>query len=159
LKKNLLLLVLVLSAVVHKNSLAQGGDLLIQQYSKGPQLDWNYSKWVLSAGPQLYRMNTDMGTTSPTLTFGGILELEYRLSKNVGVIIGGQYNPITYTFIEKDSLRKNRLKYLGYPLLLRLQPTSKVSFSLGGIYQVSNFLILMVFLKIVLVYLYKLLII
>ena len=116
-------------------SLAQGGDLLIQQYSKGPGLDENFSKWSLRIGPQVNRINTDLGTSSPTLTLGGGAELEYRLSKTVGLVIGAQYNPISYSYFEDDSIATDRLKYISYPLILRLQPTAKVSFGLGLVYQ------------------------
>lgn len=118
------------------SSLAQGGELLIQQYSKGPGLDENYAKWSLRFGPQLNRINTDLGTSSPTLTLGGLLEFEYRLSKNVGLVSGAQYTPIKYSYIEGDSTATDQLKYISYPLLLRLQPTPKVSFGLGVVYQV-----------------------
>jgi hypothetical protein len=114
---------------------AQGGDLLIQQYSKGPGLDENFSKWSLRIGPQVNRINTDLGTSSPTLTLGGGVELEYRLSKTVGLVIGAQYNPISYSYFEDDSAATDRLNYISYPLILRLQPTAKVSFGLGLVYQ------------------------
>lgn len=114
---------------------AQGGDLLIQQYNRGPQLDSNYSKWSFRLGPQLNRINTDLGTTSPTLTFGGLVEIEYRFSKTVGLVSGAQFTPISYSYIEADSLTIDRLKYISYPLMLRLQPTYKLSFGLGIIYQ------------------------
>mgnify|MGYP000380315611 CR=1 FL=1 len=58
-----LLLLLVASA-----TFAQGGDLLIQQYSKGPSLGQSYSKWSLYAGTEINRINTDLSTTSPTIT-------------------------------------------------------------------------------------------
>ena len=116
-------------------SFAQGGDLLIQQYSKGPGLDQNYSKWTVRIGPQLNRINTDLGTTSPTLTLGSLLEFEYRLSKTVGLVSGAQYNPISYSYNEGDSTATDRLKYIGYPLMLRLQPTNNVSLGLGIVYQ------------------------
>jgi len=114
---------------------AQGGDLLIQQYNRGPQLDSNYSKWSFRLGPQLNRINTDLGTTTPTLTFGGLVEIEYRFSKTVGLVSGPQFTPISYSYIEADSLAIDRLKYISFPLMLRLQPTYKLSFGLGIIYQ------------------------
>ena len=117
------------------SSFAQGGDLLIQQYSKGPGLDQNFSKWSLRIGPQINRINTDLGTNSPTLTLGGGVEIEYRLSKTTGLIIGALYNPISYNYIEGDSKATDRLKYITYPLLLKLQPTTKISFGLGLVYQ------------------------
>ena len=114
---------------------AQGGDLLIQQYNRGPQLDSKHSKWSFQLGPQLNRINTDLGTTTPTLTFGGLVEIEYRFSKTVGLVSGAQFTPISYSYIEGDSLAIDRLKYISYPLMLRLQPTYKLSFGLGIIYQ------------------------
>jgi len=114
---------------------AQGGDLLIQQYNRGPQLDSKYSKWSFQLGPQLNRINTDLGTTTPTLTFGGLVEIEYRFSKTVGLVSGAQFTPISYSYIEADSLAIDRLKYISYPLMLRLQPSYKLSFGLGIIYQ------------------------
>lgn len=98
-------------------------------------MDSNYSKWSFRLGPQLNRINTDLGTTSPTLTFGGLVEIEYRFSKTVGLVSGAQFTPISYSYIEADSLTIDRLKYISYPLMLRLQPTYKLSFGLGIIYQ------------------------
>ena len=117
------------------NCFAQDGDLLIQQYNKGPGLDQNFSKWSLRIGPQINRINTDLGTSSPTLTFGGGMEIEYGFSKTTGLVIGGQYTPISYTYIEGDSTATDRLKYISLPLLLRLRPTTKISFGLGLVYQ------------------------
>lgn len=114
---------------------SQGGDLLIQQYNRGPQLDSNYSKWSFRLGPQLNRINTDLGTTTPTLTLGGLVEIEYRFSKTVGLVSGAQFTPISYSYIEADNLAKDHLKYISYPLMLRLQPTYRLSFGLGIIYQ------------------------
>jgi len=114
---------------------AQGGDLLIQQYRRGPQLDGKYSKWSFRIGPQLNRINADLATSSPTLSLGGLLEIEYRFSKTVGLAASAQFTPIHYTFLEGDSLAMDQLQYLSYPLLLRLQPTAKLSLGLGVIYQ------------------------
>jgi len=98
-------------------------------------LDSNYSKWSFRLGPQLNRINTDLGTTTPTLTLGGLVEIEYRFSKTVGLVSGAQFTPISYSYIEADTLAKDRLKYISYPLMLRLQPTYRLSFGLGIIYQ------------------------
>jgi predicted porin len=98
-------------------------------------LDSNYLKWSFRLGPQLNRINTDLGTTTPTLTLGGLVEIEYRFSKTVGLVSGAQFTPISYSYIEADTLAKDRLKYISYPLMLRLQPTYRLSFGLGIIYQ------------------------
>ena len=107
-KKNCytLLFIFFLGGVI---SFAQGGKLLIQQYSKGPELDQNYSKWSLRFGPQLSRINTDLGTTSPTLSLGGLMEIEYRLSKTVGLVSGVQFTPISYSYMEGDSTATDQL--------------------------------------------------
>ncbi len=115
---------------------SQGGDLLIQQYSKGPGLDQNFSKWSLRIGPQINRINTDLKTSSPTLTLGGGMEIEYGLSKTTGLVIGAQYTPISYSYNEGDSSATDRLKYISLPFLLKLQPTTKISFGLGLVYQI-----------------------
>lgn len=127
----------------------QGGDLLIQQYDKGPELDRDYSRWYLRIGPQLNLINTNLRTTSPKISLGGIIELEYRLSKTIGLLGGAQYTPIIYSypldnfigndrlkFISYPLIRKDQLKYISYPLMLRLQPTDKLSFGLAIVYQV-----------------------
>ena len=133
-KRIYFLFILISSLFSSINSLAQGGELLIQQYSKGPQLDQNYSKWTIKLGPQLNRLNTDLGTTSPTLTIGGLVEIEYKLSKTVGLKTGSQFTPIAYRFAVGDSIGQDHLKYLSLPLILKLQPTKKVSFGLGLLY-------------------------
>ena len=134
--KSILSFILFYFILVGFSCFAQGGDLLIQQYSKGPGLDENFSKWSLRIGPQINRINTDLGTGSPTLTFGGGIEIEYGLSKTTGLVIGAQYTPISYSYIEGDYTATDRLKYISLPLLLRLKPTTKISFGLGIVYQI-----------------------
>ena len=134
--KSILSFILFYFILVGFSCFAQGGDLLIQQYSKGPRLDENFSKWSLRIGPQINRINTDLGTGSPTLTFGGGIEIEYGLSKTTGLVIGAQYTPISYSYIEGDYTATDRLKYISLPLLLRLKPTTKISFGLGPVYQI-----------------------
>lgn len=124
-----LLLLLVASA-----TFAQGGDLLIQQYSKGPSLGQSYSKWSLYAGTEINRINTDLSTTSPTITLGALFHLEYRFSKSVGLVTGANFTPISYTYPVSDSLGKDQLKYISFPLFLRVHPTEKVSLSFGALY-------------------------
>ena len=95
--KSTLSFILLYFILVGFSGFSQGGDLLIQQYSKGPGLDQNFSKWSLRIGPQINRINTDLKTSSPTLTLGGGMEIEYGLSKTTGLVIGAQYTPISYS--------------------------------------------------------------
>jgi hypothetical protein len=120
--------------LVVTNLCAQGGELLIQQYSKGPSLGHTYSKWNFHGGTEVNRINTDLSTTSPTITLGALLHVQYRFSKSVGLITGANYTPISYTYPVSDSLGKDRLKYISIPLLLRVHPTEKVSISFGALY-------------------------
>ena len=108
-----LLLFLVASA-----TFAQGGDLLIQQYSKGPSLGQSYSKWSLYAGTEINRINTDLSTSSPTITLGALFHLEYRISKSVGLVTGANFTPISYSYPVSDSLGKDQLNQIsGIPAL------------------------------------------
>lgn len=113
----------------------QGSNLLIQQYNRGPALGQSYSRFSFKVGPQLNYINTDLGTTSPTLTLGGLFEIEYHLSKNVSLVSGGQYTPIRYRYLEKETAYQDLLDYINFPLFLRLQPTKKLGLGLGTTYQ------------------------
>ena len=113
---------------------AQGGDLLIQQYSRGPSLDASFSNWSVEAGPQLNRINSDLSSTSPTISFGGIVQLEYRFHKTVGLIFGVNYTPVNYKYSLADSTAKDHLNYLSFPIFLRVHPTKNIHLSLGGNY-------------------------
>ena len=75
-----------------------------------------------------------MSTSSPTLTLGALIHLEYRLSKTAGLVTGANYTPISYSFPVLDSLGKHRLKYISVPLFLRVHPTKKVSLNFGALY-------------------------
>lgn len=112
----------------------QGGELLIQQYRRGPALNSNYSKFALSIGPQVNRINTPLSSTSPNISFGANLTLEYRISKTVGLVSGIGYTPIKYNYQYEDNPAKDALTYFSFPLLIRLNPTERVSINLGGHY-------------------------
>ena len=113
---------------------AQGGDLLIQQYSKGPGLNQKHSKWILEVGPEVSRLNTTLETTSPTITIGAIAHLEYRLSKTTGLVSGINYSPLKYSYVWADSIAFDALKFVGIPIYLRMHPTDQINISLGGHY-------------------------
>jgi len=130
------------------NTYPQGGELLRQQYSKGPELDSEYSRWYLKVGPQLNLINTDLKKTSPKIGLGAVIEFEYRISKTVGLVSGAQFTPISYSysldnFLSKENLkfinyppvRKDVLRYISYPLMLTLRPTGKLSFGIAMVYQ------------------------
>ena len=127
----LYVLIALLSGV---NMFSQGGDILIQQYSKGPELNQMYSKWSFSIGSEVNRINSDLNTASPTITVGGMINIEYRFSKTVGLISGLKFVPISYRYVFENSLRKDRLQYLTIPLILKLNPFEKISFGLGVLY-------------------------
>ena len=116
------------------NMFSQGGGILIQQYSKGPELNQMYSKWSFSIGPEVNRINSDLNTASPTITVGGMINIEYRFSKTVGLISGLKFVPISYRYVFENSLGKDRLQYLTIPLILKLDPFEKISFGLGMLY-------------------------
>ncbi len=116
------------------NIFSQAGGILIQQYSKGPELNQMYSKWSFSIGPEINRINSDLNTAYPTITFGGMINIEYRFSKTVGLLSGLKFVPISYRYMSEGSIEKDRLKYLTIPLILKLNPFKKISFGLGILY-------------------------
>jgi len=112
----------------------QGSGLLIQQYNRGPALDSKFSRWTLQPRIELNRFNTDLNSTTPEFTVGGRLSLEYRLSSTVGLESGVGFTPIAYSYAVGDSLGIDHLKYLTFPLGIKLHPTSRISIGLGGNY-------------------------
>ena len=55
---------------------AQGENLLIQQYNKGPALDDVYSRWTIYLGSRLNYLNTISEGTNPILSLGGLSEVQ-----------------------------------------------------------------------------------
>jgi len=117
---------------------AQGGNLLIQQYQKGPALDGNYSRWSLQPGVQLYYLNTDLETTRPKLALGALLQIEYRVSSTVGFTTGVHDTRIAYSYPVQDSIGVDKLHYWSIPLGIQLHPTHRVNLGLGAHYNVYN---------------------
>ena len=111
--------------------------MLILQYNKGPALDESYSRWSIFAGIDLNRINTDQKNTSPKLILGGFIQMEFRVSNSLGFVSGINYSPVKYSYKLKDSLQ-DRLSYFSIPLGVRLHPTKKTSFGLGGHFNAFN---------------------
>ena len=119
-------------------SFAQGENLLIQQYNKGPVLDDVYSKWTIYLGSRLNYLNTDLEGTNPIFSLGGLTEVQLNFSKTFGFIIGFGNTTISYKYDYPNSFAKDRLDYFVLPIGVRLNPTKKVSFSFGAIHNFFN---------------------
>ena len=117
---------------------AQGENLLIQQYNKGPALDDVYSRWSIFVGGRLNYLNTDLERTSPTLSLGGLTEMHFNISKTFGFLIGFGNTTISYKYDYQNSFVKDRLNYFVLPIGVRLNPTKKVSISFGAIHNLFN---------------------
>ena len=130
-----LIIVYVLSSFL---TFAQGENLLIQQYNKGPVLDDVYSRWSIYLGSRLNYLNTDLEGTNPILSFGGLTEVQLNISKTFGFIIGFGNTAISYKYDYQNSFAKDRLDYFVLPIGVRLNPTKKVSFSFGALYNFFN---------------------
>jgi hypothetical protein len=117
---------------------AQGGDLLIQQYQKGPALDGTYSRWSVYPGVQLNYINTDLESTSPKLALGAVLQIEYRVSSTVGFTTGLYDTRIAYSYPVQDSIGIDKLRYWSIPLGIQLHPTKRVSLGLSALYNSFN---------------------
>ncbi len=130
-----LIIVYVLSSFL---TFAQGENLLIQQYNKGPALDDVYSRWTIYLGSRLNYLNTELEGTNPILSLGGLTEVQFNISKTFGFIIGFGNTAISYKYDYLNSSAKDRLDYFVLPIGVRLNPTKKVSFSFGSIYNFFN---------------------
>lgn len=117
---------------------AQNSDILIQQYNIGPALDDVYSRWTVSLGAHLNRIDSDKEISNPLINFGAINQLEFRIKKSFGVITGVNYNRISYNYPLINSVGKDELVYYSFPFGIRLHPTNKVSFAIGGLYNNFN---------------------
>ncbi|OUW34411.1 MAG: hypothetical protein CBD39_03850 [Flavobacteriaceae bacterium TMED179] len=115
---------------------AQGSEILILQYNKGPALDNEYSRWSISSEINLNRINTDIQNTSPKLTLGMGVQIELRASKTFGFISGINLSPVKYSYQRNDSLGQDRLTYYSFPIGILLQPTKKISLELGALYNI-----------------------
>ena len=117
---------------------AQGENLLIQQYNKGPALDDVYSRWSIFVSGRLNYLNTDLERTSPTLSLGGLTEMHFNISKTFGFLIGFGNTTISYKYDYQNSFVNDRLNYFVLPIGVRLNPTKKVSISFGAIHNLFN---------------------
>jgi len=117
---------------------AQGENLLIQQYNKGPALDDVYSRWSIFVSGRLNYLNTDLERTSPILSLGGLTEMQFNISKTFGFLIGFGNTTISYKYDYQNSFVKDRLNYFVLPIGIRLNPTKKVSISFGAIHNLFN---------------------
>ena len=69
---------------------------------------------------------------------GGLTEVQLNISKTFGFIIGFGNTAISYKYDYQDSFTKDRLDYFVLPIGVRLNPTKKVSFSFGAMYNFFN---------------------
>ena len=69
---------------------------------------------------------------------GGLTEVQLNISKTFGFIIGFGNTAISYKYDYQNSFAKDRLDYFVLPIGVRLNPTKKVSFSFGAIYNFFN---------------------
>ena len=117
---------------------AQGENLLIQKYNKGPALYDVYSRWSIFVSGRLNYLNTDLERTSPILSLGGLTEMQFNISKTFGFLIGFGNTTISYKYDYQNSFVKDRLNYFVLPIGIRLNPTKKVSISFGAIHNLFN---------------------
>ena len=113
---------------------SQSGELLLQQYNKGPGLDNYYSKLEIFLGSDIFLMNKNEKTT-PIINFGGNFEAEFNISKTFGIKTGLYYFPVKYFYKNNENL-KDLIKYLTIPIGIKLSPTKKSKFSMGINYNI-----------------------
>lgn len=131
--KNLVLIFLLFNS---NYLFSQSGELLIQQYNKGPGLDNYYSKLEIFFGGNLFLMNKNE-KTKPLISFGMNLEAEFNLSRTFGIKTGLYHFPVKYFYINNENLR-DLIEYKTIPLGIKLAPTKKSKFSMGINYNIIN---------------------
>ena len=131
--KNLVLIIFLFNS---NYLFSQSGELLIQQYNKGPSLDNYYSKLEIFLGGNLFLMNKNE-KTKPIINFGGNLEVEFNISKTFGIKTGLYHFPVKYFYINNENLR-DLIEYNTIPLGIKLVPTKKSKFSMGINYNIIN---------------------
>lgn len=128
-------IVILLFLFIWTNSLAQGPDLLIQQYDKIPTDLEYYRKWNFDfvLQPHLSKPANRESKGRIQLNLGA--EVHYRSTKSFGITSGLHFHRIGYTYNYTDDTSLDRLCYFRIPLLVSVYPIKRLRLSLGGSYQ------------------------
>lgn len=113
---------------------AQGGDLLIQQYhTVGFDMEY-YPKWNYDAFLQFHYTQPMEGMARGRihLNLGG--RVHYRLEKTFGLTSGISYHRLAYQYNLAQDQSIDRLYYLRFPLGISVYPTKRIRLGLGGLY-------------------------
>lgn len=115
--------------------LAQGPDLLLQQYGKNAYDLEYYRKWNVDVllQPHLSKPTNRESKAKLQLNWGA--EVHYRSTKTFGISSGLHYHRINYAYAYENDNSQDRLTYLRVPLLLSVYPVKRLRISLGGSYQ------------------------
>lgn len=115
-------------------SIAQGGELLIQQYHKvGFDMEY-YPKWNFDAFLQFHHSQPMDGMTRGRLhlNLGG--RVHYRIEKTFGLTSGISYHRLAYQYNLAQDQSLDRLYFLRFPLGISVYPTKRIRLGLGGVY-------------------------
>ena len=129
--KNLLLFIFFfLSGLIY----AQGDDLLLLQYNKGPDPDGFYRKWNYDLHFLTTLMNAKGKYSNPALTYGFGSSVQYKFSKTFGIRSGASYFNIKYIYTSSDNESTDKITYLAIPITARVSPSRKLIFETGFLY-------------------------
>lgn len=111
--------------------LAQGPELLRQQYGKSPYDYEFYRKWNFDVFIQPHLSNTTNRETKGrfNLDMGG--NVHYRFTKSFGLSSGVHYHRLAYNYTLENDSSLDRLLFLRFPLALSVYPVKRIRLSLG----------------------------
>ncbi len=129
--KNLLLSIFFfLSGLIY----AQGDDLLLLQYNKGPDPDGFYRKWNYDLHFLTVLMKAKGKYTKPALAHGVGSSVQYKFSKTFGIRSGASYFNLRYKYDLSDNKSIDKISYLTIPITARVSPSRKLIFETGFLY-------------------------
>ncbi len=113
---------------------AQGPDLLIQQYHKN-SIDLEYfQKWNFDFSISINRFNSSNRNTNGLISLGFGSTIYYRLKKSFGISSGIEVLNYSYNYLDSDPNLIDKLKYLNFPLSLKVFPSKKLIIEFGVFY-------------------------
>lgn len=117
------------------SSIAQGPDLLIQQYGQNAYDLEYYRKWNFDVlvQPHLSKPSNRESKAKLQMNFGA--RVHYRSAKTFGLTSGVDYHSLKYQYAYENDASVDQLRFLRLPLLLSVYPVKRLRLSLGGSYQ------------------------
>jgi|TARA_X000000950_G_C13752518_1_gene593254 opacity protein-like surface antigen len=126
------LLVFILS-LVFDLAFGQGDANLLLQYRKGPDMS-RYRKWNFDLHLRGVYMSPQGNHAVPKIgyAFGG--NIQYKYANSFGATTGVDLLSVHYQYQLNDNTTTDQIRYLSFPLAIRVFPTARTHFETGLLY-------------------------